>query len=42
MSEDFDVSNYPDDLRDDERIFLIVADDTEEMHVALRFACRRA
>ncbi|HEY7989827.1 MAG TPA: universal stress protein [Stellaceae bacterium] len=24
------------------RIFLVVIDDTEEMHVALRFACRRA
>ena len=25
-----------------ERVFLVVVDETEEMHVALRFACRRA
>jgi nucleotide-binding universal stress UspA family protein len=25
-----------------QRIFLVVVDETEEMHVALRFACRRA
>lgn len=42
MSDEFDITHYPEDLRDDERIFLIVADKTEEMHVALRFACRRA
>jgi len=30
------------DLPDNTRIFLVVGDDTEEMHVALRFACRRA
>jgi len=28
--------------RDDDRVFLVVVDDTEEMNVALRFACRRA
>jgi nucleotide-binding universal stress UspA family protein len=28
--------------RDDDRVFLVVVDDTEEMRVALRFACRRA
>ncbi len=26
----------------DDRIFLVVVDESEEMHVALRFACRRA
>ena len=26
----------------DDRVFLVVVDDTEEMKVALRFACRRA
>ena len=26
----------------DDRVFLVVVDDTEEMRVALRFACRRA
>ena len=28
--------------KDDDRIFLVVVDDTEEMRVALRYACRRA
>lgn len=28
--------------RHDDRVFLVVVDDTEEMRVALRFACRRA
>ncbi len=28
--------------QDDDRVFLVVVDDTEEMRVALRFACRRA
>ena len=28
--------------REDDRVFLVVVDDTEEMRVALRFACRRA
>lgn len=42
MSDEIDKTNYPEDLRDDERIFLIVADNTEEMNVAMRFACRRA
>jgi len=28
--------------RHDDRVFLVVVDDTEEMKVALRFACRRA
>ena len=32
-----DESNHSDD-----RIFLVVVDESEEMHVALRFACRRA
>ena len=27
---------------DDDRVFLVVVDESEEMHVALRFACRRA
>ena len=27
---------------DRQRVFLVVVDDTEEMHVALRYACRRA
>lgn len=27
---------------DPQRVFLVVVDDTEEMHVALRYACRRA
>ena len=26
----------------DDRVFLVVVDESEEMHVALRFACRRA
>ena len=26
----------------DERVFLVVVDDSEEMKVALHFACRRA
>ncbi len=29
-------------LSDPQRVFLVVVDDTEEMHVALRYACRRA
>jgi len=28
--------------KDDDRVFLVVVDGTEEMRVALRFACRRA
>ena len=28
--------------KDDDRVFLVVVDDTEEMRVALRYACRRA
>ena len=28
--------------RDEDRVFLVVVDDTDEMRVALRFACRRA
>jgi nucleotide-binding universal stress UspA family protein len=28
--------------QDDDRVFLVVVDDTEEMRVALRYACRRA
>jgi nucleotide-binding universal stress UspA family protein len=30
------------DPPDPHRVFLVVVDDTEEMHVALRYACRRA
>jgi nucleotide-binding universal stress UspA family protein len=30
------------DPSDPHRVFLVVVDDTEEMHVALRYACRRA
>lgn len=30
------------DIPDGERVFLVVVDDSEEMQVALRFACRRA
>jgi nucleotide-binding universal stress UspA family protein len=30
------------DPSDLQRVFLVVVDDTEEMHVALRYACRRA
>ena len=26
----------------EDRVFLVVVDETEEMHLALRFACRRA
>ncbi|MGH6980909.1 MAG: universal stress protein [Stellaceae bacterium] len=29
-------------MTEQSRIFLVVVDDTDEMHVALRFACRRA
>ena len=29
-------------INGDDRIFLVVVDESEEMHVALRFACRRA
>ena len=28
--------------KEPERVFLVIVDDSEEMHVALRFACRRA
>ena len=28
--------------KDEDRVFLVVVDDTEEMRVALRYACRRA
>ena len=28
--------------KDDDRVFLVVVDDTEEMRVGLRYACRRA
>ena len=30
------------EVHDEDRIFLVVVDETEEMRVALRFACRRA
>ncbi|MFQ6018120.1 MAG: universal stress protein [Kiloniellaceae bacterium] len=40
------MSDAPDDTRpsraDSDRVFLVVVDETEEMKVALRYACRRA
>ena len=40
MSETADETQGPKDSSD--RVFLVVVDETEEMKVALRFACRRA
>ena len=40
MSETADETQAPKDSSD--RVFLVVVDETEEMKVALRFACRRA
>ena len=40
MSEAADETPAPADTSD--RVFLVVVDETEEMEVALRFACRRA
>jgi nucleotide-binding universal stress UspA family protein len=40
MSEPADETQAPKDSSD--RVFLVVVDETEEMKVALRFACRRA
>ncbi len=40
MSEAADEKQGPKDSSD--RVFLVVVDETEEMNVALRFACRRA
>ena len=37
MTEDFERTE-----RKEDRVFLVVVDDTEEMKVALRYACRRA
>jgi len=38
MSEDAEETSAPADPSD--RVFLVVVDETEEMKVALRFACR--
>ncbi|MEE8453245.1 MAG: universal stress protein [Limibaculum sp.] len=40
MGESTDQTQAPRDSSD--RVFLVVVDETEEMEVALRFACRRA
>ncbi len=40
MSESADEAPAPADISD--RVFLVVVDETEEMKVALRFACQRA
>ena len=40
MGETADATQAPRDSSD--RVFLVVVDETEEMEVALRFACRRA
>ncbi len=40
MGESADKAQAPRDSSD--RVFLVVVDETEEMEVALRFACRRA
>ena len=40
MGETADETRTPRDSSD--RVFLVVVDETEEMEVALRFACRRA
>ena len=40
MGETADATRAPRDSSD--RVFLVVVDETEEMEVALRFACRRA
>ena len=40
MNETSDERQAPKDSSD--RVFLVVVDETEEMNVALRFACRRA
>ncbi len=40
MGETTDETQAPRDASD--RVFLVVVDETEEMEVALRFACRRA
>ncbi len=40
MGETADETQAPRDSSD--RVFLVVVDETEEMKVALRFACRRA
>jgi nucleotide-binding universal stress UspA family protein len=40
MGETADQTQAPRDASD--RVFLVVVDETEEMEVALRFACRRA
>lgn len=45
MSEDEKPATDPPEqapLRPDERMFLVIVDDTEEMQNALHFACRRA
>ena len=36
------ASSKGDDPSHPERVFLVVVDESEEMQVALRFACRRA
>lgn len=41
MTDDADRPEQP-SIPSDERVFLVVVDDTDEMHVGLRFACRRA
>lgn len=40
MSDTAEIDPSPQDEHD--RVFLVVVDETEEMNVALRFACRRA
>ena len=40
-ANDADSAGVP-EVHDEDRIFLVVVDETEEMRVALRFACRRA
>ncbi|HAJ19919.1 MAG TPA: universal stress protein, partial [Rhodospirillaceae bacterium] len=43
MTESTDSARPPEDLPDDRhRVFLVVVDDSEEMQVAMRFACLRA
>lgn len=42
MSQESETPTPSNDETAHERVFLVVVDDTEEMQVALRFACRRA
>lgn len=37
-----DSDSEPTDEKHDDRVFLVVVDESDEMQVALRFACRRA